>query len=87
MLCFYKWLFFVQAFFFIRIQIFIFSYERFSFHTNDYKRTIKFTFEYSSQRHARSSRSNNMFFNIVYARNVNIRVTKNRFRKRSSLNN
>jgi hypothetical protein len=51
-------------------------YERFSFHTNDYKRTIKFAFEYSSQRHARSLRSNDMFFNIVYVRNVNIRVTK-----------
>jgi hypothetical protein len=64
-----------------------FLYERFSFHTNDYKRTIKLAFEYSSQRHARSSRSNDMFFNIVYVRNVNIRVTKNRFRKQSSSNN
>jgi hypothetical protein len=87
MLCFYKWLFSVRAFFFIRIRTFVFSYERFSFHTNDYKRTIKFAFEYSSQRHARSSRSNDMFLNIVYVRNVNIRVTKNRFRKRFSSDN
>jgi hypothetical protein len=87
MLCFYKWLSSVRAFFFIRIRTFFFSYERFSFHTNNYKRTIKFAFEYSSQFHARSSRSNDMSFNIVYARNVDIRVTKNRFRKRFSSNN
>jgi hypothetical protein len=66
----------------------LFAFEQYySSHTNDYKRTIKFAFEYSSQRRVRNSRSNFMSFNIVYARNVNVRVTRNRFRKRSSLNN
>jgi hypothetical protein len=84
MLCFYRWLSSVRALHFIRIRTFFFSYDHFSFLTIDYKRRITFAFEYSSQRHARSSRSNFMSLNIVYARNVNIRVTKNRFRKRSS---
>jgi hypothetical protein len=87
MLCFYRWLSFVRALHFIRIRTFFFSYEHLSFLTIDYRRRITFAFEYSSQRHARSSKSNFMFFNIVYARNVNIRVIKNRFRKRSSSNN
>jgi hypothetical protein len=66
----------------------LFAFEQYhSFHSNDYKRTIKFAFEYSSQRRARSSRSNFMFFNIVFARNVNVRVTRNRFRKRFSSDN
>ncbi len=40
-----------------------------------------------SQHRARNSKSNYMFFNIVYARNVDVRVTKNRFRKRFSSDN
>jgi hypothetical protein len=84
MLCFYRWLSSVRALHFIRIRTFFFSYEHFSSLTIDYRRRITFAFEYSSQRHARSSRSNFMSLNIVYARNVNIRVTRNRFRKRSS---
>jgi hypothetical protein len=87
MLCFYRWLSFIRAFLFICIQTFFFSYERLSSHMKNYRRTIKFAFEYSSQFHASSSKSNNMFLNIVYDRNVNIRVTKNRFRKRSSSDN
>jgi hypothetical protein len=87
MLCFYRWLFFVRALHFIRIRTFFFSYEHLFSFTIDYRRRITFAFEYSSQRYARSSKSNFMFFNIVYARNVDIRVTKNRFRKRSSSDN
>jgi hypothetical protein len=87
MLCFYRWLFFVRALHSIRIRTFFFSYKHLFFHTINYRRKITFAFEYSSQRRARSSRSNFMSFNIVYARNVNIHVTKNRFRKRFSSDN
>jgi hypothetical protein len=76
--------FFTNDYFLLKHCIsFAFEQHHFS-HTNDYKRMIKFAFEYSFQRRARISKSNYMFFNIVYARNVNARVTKNRFRKRSS---
>ncbi len=70
MLFFYEWLFLLE-------HCISFAFEQHhSFHTNDYKRTIKFAFEYSFQRRARNSRSNYTSFNIVYARNVNVRMTK-----------
>jgi hypothetical protein len=75
MLCFYRWLSSARALHFIRIRTSFFSYEHLSSFTIDYRRRITFAFEYSSQRHARSSRSNFMSLNIVYARNVDIHLS------------